>query len=134
MTDGKTHFHNLEEGGGVSARERTLADAVTMATKRGIPHLFLVNENMHARLAAVDGAILGRRQGIYQSTLRDCSYVSGMHAQLEYNAMQGWMLTDRNSSNGTKVDGKSLVPGVPCVLRNGARVLLANVEFVVEIV
>lgn len=134
MVDGQTHFHSQEEGGAVNPRERTLADAITMATKRGIPHLFLVNENMHARLAGVDGAILGRRQGIYQSYLSSCSYVSGTHAQLEYNAMQGWMLTDRNSSNGTKVNGKTLVPGVPCALRNGARVLLANVEFVAEIV
>ena len=133
MIGAEEHFRNTANRTHVTVAERTLATAATMATKRGIPHLFLVNDNASLRLAGVDGAVLGRRHGIYQENLAPFSYISGAHAQLAYSVGQGWTITDKNSSNGTKVDGSALVPEIPCVLHNGSKVQLANVEFFIEI-
>ncbi|MCF0160438.1 MAG: FHA domain-containing protein [Bacteroidaceae bacterium] len=99
----------------------------------GVPNLLLVNRSMGITLTAADGAIIGRRTGAYQEYLRNCPYLSSTHAQLNYNAADGnWTITDKNSSNGTRIDGQPLVPEMPCILHEGARLQLANIEFIVE--
>lgn len=136
MIDADSYFRMQQNNTrGLSQTERAMATVVTMASKQGIPQLFLVNNNLGVRLAAADGAIIGRRSGIYQTYLQTCSFVSGIHAQLNYNAMEEiWTITDKNSSNGTKVDGQPLIPEIPCVLHHGSFVQVANVEFIVEVV
>lgn len=119
---------------GITKREAMNAVAVGANHRSGVPQLFLVNDNLHIRLAAVNGAILGRRQGIYQEFLNSCLYISGKHAQLNYSVGQGWAMVDKGSSNGTHVNQKKLSPEESCVLHHGDRVLLANVEFKVEII
>ena len=135
MLDAEAYFKlHQTTTSGLSKTERTMATVVTIASKRGIPQMFLVNNNLGIRLAAADGAVIGRRNGMYQNYLQSCPYISGTHAQLNFNAMKDeWTIMDKHSSNGTKVDGVSLTAEVPCALHNGARVQLANVEFVVEI-
>jgi hypothetical protein len=43
------------------------------------------------------------------------------------------MITDLNSSNGVKVNGIRIPPNQPTQLTNNCRVVLANVEFIIQI-
>ena len=117
----------------VTKRETIMAAAMGVSQRSGIPHLILVNDSLHLRLAGTDGAILGRRKGIYQEHLASCQYISGTHAQLNYSMQGGWSITDKGSSNGTYVNGRKIMTGEAARLSNGDRVVLANVEFRVEI-
>ena len=67
-----------------SSREGAIAAAIGANYRSHLPQLFLVNDNLHLRLPATDGAIIGRRAGIYSQFLAQCNYVSGTHAQLHY--------------------------------------------------
>lgn len=117
----------------VTKRESVMAAALGATHRSGIPQLFLVNDSLQMRLAGVDGAILGRRTGIYKDVLASCRYISGTHAQLSYTMQNGWTVSDRGSSNGTFLNGQRLRVNDSAKLHNGDRVVLANVEFRVEV-
>lgn len=99
------------------------------------PRLQLTNTSLGLFIEGQNGGILGRRQGIYAPMLGRFPYVSGTHAQLHFEAEKGrWTLTDLNSSNGTKYNGTSLTPGIPCLLEQGGIVQLANVVLTVKLI
>ncbi len=60
--------------------------------------------------------------------------VSRLHAQITMDMQtKRYVITDMNSSNGTKVNGTPLTPGNPVFLNNGSRIQLGpNVEIVFE--
>lgn len=66
-------------------------------------------------------------------TLNEVS-VSRLHAQITMdNQTRRYVITDMNSSNGTKVNGAPLSPGQPMYLNNGCRVQIGpSIEFVFE--
>src|SRR5574344_573844 len=99
----------------------------------GIPHLMLFNNILNINIIAYNGAIIGRRQGLYKQFFEKASYVSGMHAQLTYNAKGGWCIVDKHSSNGTKINGYRIQPDVPMGLHEGDMVSIANVTLQVSI-
>lgn len=123
-----------EETTFVTKRESAMAAAVGATHRSGIPQLFLVNDSLQIRLAGVDGAVLGRRMGIYRDVLASYHYVSGTHAQLSYSMQSGWTITDRGSSNGTFVNGVQVNANEPAQLCHDDRIVLANVEFRVEVI
>jgi pSer/pThr/pTyr-binding forkhead associated (FHA) protein len=49
------------------------------------------------------------------------SEVSQRHAELLWSADRGWTLTDKGSSNGTKVNGTTLEEGGACPPLSDAR-------------
>mgnify|MGYP002623245951 CR=1 FL=1 len=116
----------------ISQRESMMAAAIGATYRAGIPQLFLVNDSLHLRLAGTNGAIIGRRMGIYSQFLAQFSYISGTHAQLHYNQNQ-WLIEDKNSSNGTYVNGSQVASGQVVPLHHGDLVQLANIEFRVEV-
>lgn len=116
-----------------TARESAIAAAIGANYRSHLPQLFLVNDNLHLRLPATDGAVIGRRAGIYSQFLASCNYISGTHAQLHYTPDSGWCIEDKASSNGTFVNGNRLTPGHSQPLHNRDLVQLANIEFRVEI-
>lgn len=124
---------HMEEKTHVTRRESAMASALGVTHRSGIPNLFLVNDSLQIRLAGVDGALLGRRTGIYRDVLAQCRYISGTHAQLSFTMQTGWTITDRGSSNGTFVNGQKLRANEPARLHSNDRLILANVEFRVEI-
>lgn len=128
-----TQLANVTHRPHVTKRESMMASAMGATHRSGLPQLILVNDSLQMRLAGTDGAILGRRNGIYRDVLASCHYISGTHAQLNYTAQSGWTITDRCSSNGTLVNGQRALPNEPVRLRHGDRVILANVEFRIEI-
>lgn len=127
---GKTHE---KKSATVTRRERVVASAMGVTQRSGIPQLMLLNDSLHIQLAGTDGAILGRRFGIYRDVLSSFHYVSGTHAQLGYTAQTGWTITDRESSNGTYLNGQKLTPNEPVMITQNDRIVLANIEFRVEI-
>ena len=117
----------------ITPRESAMAAAIGATYRSGIPQLFLINDNLHLRLAGTNGAILGRRSGIYSQFLSQFNYISGTHAELHYTQAAGWSIEDKNSSNGTFVNGRRLVPTQNMPLSDRDLVQLANIEFKVEI-
>lgn len=97
------------------------------------PEMMLVNMGKGITIVADNGAVLGRRKGPYTKMLEDNPYVSGLHAQLIYDPDNGWGVVDKNSSNGTKVNGESLIPERFRSLKDGDTLMLANLPLQVRI-
>lgn len=94
----------------------------------GIPVLTLANDSLNIRIVGINGAIIGRRTGPYSHFFDKYPYVSGTHAQLKYGANTGWCIVDKHSSNGTKLNQRSLQPDVDMSLNNGDVLTIANIN------
>lgn len=113
---------------------RVAAKGSDMPVQTGIPTLTLYNPSLDLRMAGVNGAVIGRRQGPYQQLFEGNMYISGVHAQLIYRPDSGWCIIDKHSSNGTKLNQRELQPDVPMTLKAGDIVTLANINLQVSIV
>ncbi len=98
-----------------------------------IPTLTLYNSSLDIRIVGINGAIIGRRQGPYTQSFESNMYVSGVHAQLIYKSETGGCIIDKHSSNGTKLNQRSILPDVPMTIKSGDIVTLANVNLQVSI-
>lgn len=103
------------------------------APRGGMPVLTLANDSLNIRIVAMNGAIIGRRKGPYTQFFEQHAYVSGVHAQLKYKAGTGWCVTDKHSSNGTKLNQRSIQPDVDMSLSNGDVLTIANLNLQVII-
>ena len=99
----------------------------------GVPVLLLYNGSLNIRIQGINGAVIGRRQGPYTQFFQNNMYVSGVHAQLKYNGDTGWCITDKHSSNGTKLNDHKLQPDVEMSLKNGDIVTIANISLQVSV-
>jgi len=105
-----------------------------MGMQQGVvPQLVLYNNSLNIRLVAINGAIIGRRQGPYVQFFQQNMYVSGVHAQLKYNAGTGWCIADKHSSNGTRLNNHLLQPDVEMSIKHGDIVTIANVNLQVSV-
>lgn len=103
--------------------------------------LRLVNGNLGISLDIQPDSILGRTTGPYVASLGTLSSISGKHLLFKYDARNGWSFTDMGSSNGTKYSKTNIAwqqtskvaPDVPVTLENKAYILIANVEFAIQI-
>lgn len=59
-------------------------------------------------------------------------WVSREHIQI-ITTVAGWAVIDRNSFNGTYLNGVKLTPGAPYPIKNGDYLILASTTFVVRI-
>lgn len=94
----------------------------------GVPVLTLANDSLNIRIVGINGAVIGRRKGPYTQFFEQHAYVSGVHAQLKYKGGTGWVITDKHSSNGTKVNQRPLQPDVDMAINNGDIVTIANIN------
>ncbi len=106
---------------------------VRPAVPQGIPVLTLFNTSLNINIQGINGAVIGRRQGPYIQFFSQHMYVSGVHAQLKYNAESGWCIVDKHSSNGTKLNQHPLQPDVEMSLRNGDILTIANINLQVSV-
>ena len=114
--------------------QETGADIATIKAPASM-RLVLSNGQLGITIEGVDGAVIGRRHGIYQALFSRFPYVSGRHAQLYFDPnMNRWSITDLHSSNGSKYNDQPLLPGKPCILENGATIQLANITMTVAII
>lgn len=111
----------------------TMGDGISQPGVVSMPVMTLSNESLNIRIVAMNGAIIGRRQGPYTQFFEKQSYVSGVHAQLKYNPHTGWCVTDKHSSNGTKLNQRPVMPDVEMTLKNGDILTIANVSLQVNI-
>lgn len=116
----------------VYASQQT-ADTTPAPAANGLPSLTLYNPSLNIRIVGINGAIIGRRQGPYQSMFEGNMFVSGVHAQLIYKPESGWCIIDKNSSNGTKLNQRDLQPDVPMSIKGGDIVTLANINLQVSV-
>lgn len=100
---------------------------------QGIPALMLYNDSLNIRVVGINGAVIGRTKGPYTQFFEQSMYVSGVHAQLKYKAGSGWCITDKHSSNGTKVNEHLLQPDVDMSIKNGDIVTIANINLQVSV-
>jgi len=100
---------------------------------QAMPVLTLINQSMNLQIVGINGGIIGRRQGPYVQYFQQFMFVSGVHAQLNYRPNMGWTVTDKHSSNGTKVNELSLTPDVETPLRPGDVLTIANISFEVTL-
>lgn len=98
-----------------------------------IPTLLLINSSLNIRIVGTNGAVIGRRQGPYREFFEQNMYVSGVHAQLSYHQDSGWSVTDKHSSNGTKLNQRPIQPNVAMKLNNDDVLTIANVNLQVKI-
>ena len=111
---------------------RGMAEAPNMMNQ-GMPILTLYNPTLNIRIQGINGAVIGRKQGPYIQFFSQNMYVSGVHAQLKYKADTGWCITDKHSSNGTKLNNYPLQPDVDMSLKNGDIVTIANISLQVGV-
>ena len=114
-----------------------VSSAVSAAQQTGIsqspqqiemPVLELNNDLLNIHIKGINGAIIGRRQGPYAQFFQNNMYISGVHAQLKYKANSGWCITDKHSSNGTKLNDHAMQPDVDMTIKNGDIIAIANVN------
>ena len=106
-----------------------------------VPALRLVNNKLGIRLEIVQGAILGRTKGGYAAQLGALTSISGQHLVFRCDGQGSWSCQDLGSSNGTKYSRENtgwgslgrLAANTPILLEDSAYLLVANVEFKVEI-
>ena len=116
-------------GGLMVARSNGPSMRGNQATRGGgIPVLTLANDSLNIRIVGTNGAIIGRRTGPYSHFFEKFPYVSGTHAQLKYSVNTGWCIVDKHSSNGTKLNQRSLQPDVDMSLNNGDVLTIANIN------
>ena len=105
----------------------------SVVTKAGIPTLTLYNPSLDIRMVGINGAVIGRRQGPYQQLFEGNMFISGVHAQLVYKPDTGWCIIDKNSSNGTKLNQRDLLPDIPMSIKTGDIITLANISLQVSV-
>jgi len=96
--------------------------------------LTLKNNTLGIKIDLQNGDIIGRKAGGFTSVFGKLNQISGKHAQILFDSARGFSIMDLGSSNGTKYNGAPLIPNQPQVLSNNGRLLLANIEFIVEII
>ena len=106
---------------------------VASRSPHGIPMLTLSNPSLNIRIDGINGAVIGRKQGPYVQYFQQNMFVSGVHAQLKYKADTGWCITDKHSSNGTKLNDRQLQPDVDMSLKNDDIVTIANINLQVTV-
>lgn len=115
------------------ASYHSIVDGVSQPGSMSMPVMTLSNDSLNIRIVAMNGAIIGRRQGPYTQFFEKQAYVSGVHAQLKFNPHVGWCVTDKHSSNGTKLNQRPVQPDVEMTLKNGDILTIANVSLQVNI-
>ncbi len=106
-----------------------------------VPALKLVNANLGLTLDITSGEILGRNTGPYSTKLSGFPGISGKHLVFSYDTASGWSFRDIGSSNGTKYnktnkDWQNTATtsiNVPVTVENKSYILIANVEFAIQI-
>ena len=107
------------------------------------PHLRLVNNNLETAMITIqDGDIVGRKTGNLSHIFNKFEGISGKHLQFIFNRKKScWTVIDLGSTNRTAYnksnsDWKSvdkIPPNEPVDLSNNYFLLIANVEFQIEI-
>ena len=95
--------------------------------------LHLINKNLGLDIKIEKDVSIGRTRGDFVDIFSKYQTVSGRHLQINYDLKKGWLVTDLGSTNGTKYNNMLLVPNKPQILSNKSYLIIANIEFYVQI-
>ena len=88
-------------------------------------------QNLGIVIEPKEGDVLGRTKGTFASVLGRLSHISGSHCQI-IKVNGAWSIMDLGSTNGTFINGAKLNPNTAVPLNNGAKVKLADIEFIIS--
>jgi pSer/pThr/pTyr-binding forkhead associated (FHA) protein len=109
------------------------APAFSQPAMSGESELVLVNNSLNIQIRPKNDDLIGRKQGSFAPIFAAYNQISGKHAQIKYNSGSGWSIIDLDSANGTTYGGKKLTPMVPQPLSDKTYLILANIEFLIQI-
>ena len=95
--------------------------------------LILINKNLDLNFKIENGDIIGRKTGRFSAKLAALKQISSKHLSCNFNKQTGWTVTDLDSTNGTKLNNIKLIPAKPYQLKRGDSLIIADVEFYVEL-
>lgn len=132
VNEGKILVHRLESGDQIGFADSIIRfEALGDDTTLNPPvRLLATNQALRGKIFALSDKILtfGRDE---QSTIRiDNKLASRRHAEIRYEGGD-YILSDKNSQNGTFVDGKRLT--TYHVLHSGEQITIANQNFLFEV-
>jgi hypothetical protein len=95
--------------------------------------LHLINKNLGLDIKIEKDVSIGREIGDFVDIFSKYQTVSGRHLQIDFDSQKGWLVTDLGSTNGTKYNNIALVPNKPQILKDKSYLIIANIEFYVQI-
>jgi hypothetical protein len=95
--------------------------------------LHLINKNLGLDIKIEKDVLVGRTTGDFVDIFRKYQTVSSRHLQINFDLQKGWLVTDLGSTNGTKYNNIALVPNKPQILKDKSYLIIANIEFYVQI-
>jgi Uncharacterized conserved protein, contains FHA domain len=73
--------------------------------------------------------VIGKEEGMTDYTIEDNGSISRLHAEI-IKADSNYYIKDRNSRNGTWVNGVEIDKNIAVKIEHNSRILLSNEEFV----
>ena len=95
--------------------------------------LHLINKNLGLDIKIEKDVSIGRTTGDFVDIFSKYQTVSGRHLQINFDFKKGWIVTDLGSTNGTKYNNMPLVPNKPQILKDKSYLIIANIEFYLQI-
>lgn len=106
-----------------------------------IPILRLFNAQLKIDIEIKNGDIIGRTEGNFNNIFSQYPQVSSKHAQFSFDNVNGWLIKDFGSTNGSAVSDNAnwqstpkLKQNIPTELKNNSLLLIANIEFQIKII
>jgi len=109
------------------------ASKVSVAVPLDKGELHLINKNLGLDVKIEKDVFIGRETGDFVDIFGEYQTVSGRHLQIDFDLQKGWLVTDLGSTNGTKYNNMLLVPNRPQILTDKSYLIIANIEFYVQI-
>lgn len=106
---------------------------VSVAVSLDKGELHLINKNLGLDIKIEKDVLIGRETGDFVDIFSKYETVSGRHLQIDFDSQKGWLVTDLGSTNGTKYNDIPLVPNRPQILTDKSYLIIANMEFYVQI-
>lgn len=117
--------------GGVMGEGTVGQTAPSVAVQMPVMTLTIAAQGL--AITAQSGAVIGRKKGPYTRIFGADQFVSSLHAQLLYDPANGWGIVDKNSTNGTRVNGEKLAPEHFRALNDGDTLMIADIALQVRI-
>jgi len=95
--------------------------------------LHLINKNLGLDIKIEKDVLIGRTTGDFVDIFSKYQTVSGQHLQINFDLQKSWLVTDLGSTNGTKYNNIPLVPNQPQILSDKSYLIIATIEFYVQI-
>ena len=93
---------------------------------------FLINtKDGYSITLPINGGTIGRDGNIEKEYFKSNIYVSSNHLNIGYKG-SNIVITDLNSTNGTKKNGFKISPGVETILLEDDKLTIADLEFIIR--